>query len=508
MTQGSGRLTAIDGREFDLLVVGGGITGAAVARDAVLRGLEVLLVDQADFAAGASSASSKLIHGGLRYLRSFRFGLVRESLRERELLLRLVPRFVKPLELVIPVRERARPGRLMMGAGLWLYDLLAGARRIRRHGWLDRTGILEAVPSLRPEKLRGGYRFWDAQMDDARLCLATILDGESRGLTALNYVRLDTLERAGLTGQTVRCTDVQDGHTVRVRCRYLVNATGAWADRTLERLDGGGRPVVRPTKGVHLVVDGLPLPCGVLNFTGHGNRVLFLLPWKGRTLVGTTDTDYPGDPDDVRAEPADQAYLLDRMADIITPATMARVRICSIFAGLRPLISRPGVPEWRVSREHRLLDRPPGGITVVGGKYTTFRAMAAEVIDHLGGNGIPDCTTAEEPAAAGIPPELLAVDQVREMPDAEADVATDACFEALGYALRHEHIFHLDDFLLRRTSLGRTHDLDDSLITILLDEMAAFHGWDAARRAAEAERWQQVRAVIVPEWLNEHEVNG
>ena len=380
-------LRDLGSRRVDLLVIGGGITGAGVARDAVLRGLDVALIDGQDFGAGTSSRSSRLIHGGLRYLEQGRLHLVFEALRERRILLRLAPHLVRPLPFVLPVFRGDRVPRWKTALGLTLYDLLAGKGNVRRHRTLGKRALLELEPLLRERGLTGGAVYHDAQCDDARLTIATIRAAATHGALVANYVGVTDLIRDGARVVGARLRDRLIGEEGEVRARVVVNATGPWSDMLRRLEDPGAALILRPTKGSHAVVRGTRIGNrhAVIFTSPVDGRVMFILPWDPWTYLGTTDTDSTESPDAVRASEEDLVYLL-RSANAVYPgAHLAPGDVVSSWSGLRPLLAAdPASPASAVSREHRILRGPFGMITIAGGKLTTFRRMAAEVVDRVG----------------------------------------------------------------------------------------------------------------------------
>lgn len=369
--------------QFDLLVIGGGMTGAGIAREASLRGLTVALVDAGDFGGGTSSRSSRLIHGGLRYLEQGRLGLIREALRERRILLRLAPHLVRPLPFIFPVYRGDRVPRWQLAVGLTLYDLLAAGGNVRRHRTLGKRALLEAEPLIRERGLAGGGMYWDAQCDDARLSVAVVRAAAMRGAQVANYVRVTGLVRTvgGLSGAYVR--DELTGEEGEIRARIVVNATGPWSDQVRRLEDPRAEPILRPTKGVHLVVPRARLghSHAIIFPSPVDGRVMFVLPWGTTSYIGTTDTDTVESPDTVRATDDDVTYLL-RSANALFPgARLGAGDVLATWAGLRPLLAAaPGVPASAVSREHRILLGPGGMLTIAGGKLTTWRSMAAELV--------------------------------------------------------------------------------------------------------------------------------
>ncbi len=375
-------LDALRDRRFDLLVIGGGITGAGVALDATLRGLAVALVDKRDFASGTSSVSSKLIHGGLRYLEHGRIGLVRESLRERKRLLRNAPHLVQPLRFVVPVYRGARVPRWTLRLGLMLYDLLAGRENLRRSRTLSRKRIEVEFPALRSNALVGGAAYFDAQMDDARLCLEVIMTAAVNGACVANYVEVIAFEHKGGKIAGARVVDRVAGREFVIRARQVLNAAGPWVD-ALGRLAGDpDTPHLQPTKGVHLILPDQRLPAALLLLHPRDGRVFFVIPWLGRTLLGTTDTFTDEPPDKLHVTEQDRTYLLEGFNHHFQTAVVS-ADVINTFVGLRPLIrSRPGEPS-ALTREFRIFRSLSGLLSVAGGKYTTYRHMAEVIVDEV-----------------------------------------------------------------------------------------------------------------------------
>ncbi len=396
-------LQALAGNEFDVVVIGGGITGAGVALDASTRGYSVALLERADYAAGTSSRSSKLVHGGLRYLQNFDLGLVREALLERQLMVSLAPHLVHPLPLVVPAFEGARPDRLM-GVGLNLYDVMSverGRRRGRRgdgssgaerawsperHRMISGEEVLELLPALAPREPTGGYLFYDCQTDDVRLVLTVLGEAERFGAVCANRVAAVGLLEGDGRAQGVRALDREGGGEFVVRAASVVNATGVWADelRPQELHDEAELPRIRPSRGTHITLsrEDLPLVGGAIVPAGEG-RSIFALPWLGRTLVGTTDNDYEGDLAHVRPSAEDVTYLLEAV-NAFFATSLGPEDLTGAYAGVRPLISS-GDPRKSVdiSRKAELYETSSGMITITGGKLTTWRRMAKLTVDRL-----------------------------------------------------------------------------------------------------------------------------
>ena len=369
----------------DLLVIGGGITGAGIARDAALRGLAVALVEAGDFGSGTSSRTSRLIHGGLRYLEQGRIRLVTESLRERALLLRLAPHLVRPIEFILPFYREDRVPRWKMRLGLTIYDLLAGTGNVRRHKTLGKRALRELEPLLRERGLTGGARYFDAQCDDARLTVAVVRAAASEGARVANYVRAVGLIREGSRIAGARLRDELTGEETEASARLVINATGPWTDAVRRLEDPASPPILRPTKGSHVQVpQGRIGNRHAILFTSPiDRRPIFVLPWGDWTYIGSTETETSEPPGDVRPSESEVVYLL-RSANALFPAAHLTTEDVAVsWAGLRPLLAGdPGTPAPEISREHRILRGPGGMLTIAGGKLTTFRAMAEEIVDR------------------------------------------------------------------------------------------------------------------------------
>ena len=524
----------LGGIEPDLVVVGGGINGAGVARDAALRGFRVLLLEKDDFGAGASSKTSKLVHGGLRYLEYGALRLVWEACRERRLLLRLAPHLVRPLPCVFPVYRGARIGPLRLAAGMWLYDLLAAFRNVRRHRLLSPRRAAAWSDGLRRDGLRGAALYYDAVMDDARLVLANVLSAREAGAVTLNGVEAVRLcvDEGRVTGVEVR--EVASGATARVCAPCVVGALGPWTNSFLGQLSGAPRPLA-PTRGTHLVVRLLAEQAFTLA-AGRDGRIFFVLPWLGLTLIGTTDVEDEGDADRVAPTSEEIDYLLSEVERYLPAAGLQRTDVVGVFAGLRPLLCAAGETSAR-SREHAILEPAAGLLVVAGGKYTTYRAVAEQVVDRIAGRlgRRGACRTAREPLPGG---DLgwSAADHWSGGPGFEAavrecarehEVLPGAARHVLAtygsrarmvlehlrrdpglaaplcphqphlraevvHALRVEMALHLDDWFLRRSHMayGDCHGLD--AVDGVADLFAAELGWSRERRAAEVARCRSI----------------
>ncbi len=367
------------------MIVGGGITGAGIARDAAMRGLRTVLVEQGDLGSGTSSHSSRLIHGGLRYLEQGRLRLVLEANRERRALLRLAPHLVRPLSFVFPLHHGDRIPRWRLAAGMWLYDVLALFRNVAPHRMLSKRALLAAEPMIRERGLVGGARYFDAQCDDARLVLATARSAALHGAQIATYTAVEALELTDGRVTGARVVDVLSGERAIVRAATVVNATGPWTDRVRALEDPGCRPLLRPTKGVHLVVprNRLGHHEAIAFLSPIDGRVMFALPWGDDSYVGTTDTDAAEPPETVAATPDDVVYLLRSINALFPNARLGVEDVRVTWAGLRPLLRGDPAAPSGLSREHAIVEGRAGMITIAGGKLTTYRVMAQDAVNRV-----------------------------------------------------------------------------------------------------------------------------
>jgi glycerol-3-phosphate dehydrogenase len=467
---------------FDLLVIGGGINGAGIARDAALRGLRVALVERDDFASGTSSRSSRLVHGGVRYLEHGYLHLVFESSRERRILLDIAPHLVRPLQFTWPVYRGARIPRWKLAAGLWLYDLLAQFRTVRRHRTLSAMGVLALEPRLLHEGLTGGASYHDAATDDARLTLANVVDSTQAGAIALNHAEVTSLVFDGQRAAGLTLRDRFTGSTLQIRAGALVNATGPWTDAISRIESPSSRPAVLGTKGVHLAVPAARVGnrSAVTLLSPIDGRVMFVLPSGTHTIIGTTDTPTTENPSEVRATRSDVRYLLDSVNAFFPRAMLTAEDVVCAWAGIRPLIAsgNAGDPA-AASREHEITVGPRGVIAVTGGKLTTYRAMAAETVDvvqrRLAMRATPSVTATRplpgaEPRSA--PEGELRARLVEGLPYSFADVA---------HAAEHEFACTIADVLVRRTHLAfETRDHGISVAPAVAAVLAPRLEWSAA----------------------------
>jgi len=523
-----GRAAAITGmteRELDVLVLGGGIVGAGSALDAVTRGLSTAIVEARDWASGTSSRSSKLVHGGLRYLEMLDFGLVREALTERGLLQdRIAPHLVRPVPFLYPLRHFGWE-RFYVGAGIALYDAMAvtsgTARGFRHHRHLSRRHALREAPCLRPGSLTGAVQYWDAQVDDARYVVTVVRTAASFGALAANRVRVTGFLRQGERVTGAVAVDLETGQELRIRARQVINATGVWTDDTQAMADTRGQFHVRASKGIHLVVprDRLQSKTGIILRTE--TSVLFVIPWGRHWIIGTTDTDWTLAKEHPAASSRDIDYLLDHVNSVLK-LPLTREDVEGVYAGLRPLLSGESESTSKLSREHVVGHPVPGLVVVAGGKYTTYRVMAADAVDEAGSAldaRVPESCTVDVPLAgadgfralwnqrrslavtAGVHVarvehllwrygscvheliELLRAEPAlaEPLPGADDYLAVEA-----RYAVTHEGARHLDDVLARRTRISiEAWDRGAAAAPVVATLMADVLGWDDLTRQRE-----------------------
>ncbi len=366
--------------KFDLIVVGGGINGAATAHLAASCGASVALLEKGDFASGTSSKSTKLLHGGIRYLENFEFDLVHESLRERFIQWQAAPYLVKPLSFVVPVYKNDGRPLWMMKIGVWLYDLLSGKYRIGHHRSLSVAEITSLAPGINPEGLVGGVEYFDAQMDDARLCLENVLMADLKGAVVANYMEVEGFiknEQSHAIG--VRAKDLLSGQPLDIFGSKIIVTAGPWSDELIQKDLPHAVKRLRPTKGVHIVYRGEISPSAFLLQSRQDKRIFFIIPFRGNSLIGTTDTDYHQSPDSVVVEEEDIQYLLQEASRVFPNIKFDASKIITTFAGLRPLVAEKGNPS-QISRKHAIETNASGICFVMGGKYTTYRAIAEEAV--------------------------------------------------------------------------------------------------------------------------------
>ncbi len=538
-------LDAMAAAPVDVLVVGGGVTGAGIARDAAMRGLRTALVEGGDFGAGTSSRSSRLVHGGLRYLEHGWLRLVFEASRERRILLRIAPHLVRPLPFLFPVHAGGRVSRTRLAAGLWLYDLLSAFRNVHRHRMLSRRAVLRAEPRLRDRGLKGGGLYYDAWCDDARLVLANARAAHQHGALVASYAVVTEFEKAGgaLRGAVVE--DARDGRRIAVHAHAIVNATGPWADAVRRLDDPAAEPLLRPTKGVHVAVPRHRVGNeGAITMTSPlDGRVMFVLPWDAVTIIGTTDTDFRDDPADVAPTSGDVTYLLRSANALFPDARLTAGDVIAAWAGLRPLLRDGDAGSTAaVPREHRIVESASGLLTIAGGKLTTYRSMAAELVDAVaarlhrmdGRRVAPRAATGTAPLPGGEVADLdLLVRELGKEAVAEplarhlvarygseamavANLASrDLTLAApLGpgvatlraevvHQARREMALDVSDVMVRRTDLFRRDPGQGAEVSpVVAGLLARELGWDAAREAESLADYlaevQRMRQALTP----------
>ena len=517
----------------DVLIIGGGITGAGIARDAALRGFRTALVDKSDFGAGTSSHSSRLIHGGIRYLEQRAFHLVFEASRERRVLLKIAPHLVRPLAFLFPVYRGGRIPAWKLRAGMWLYDLLAVFRNVHWHRWLRAKKVRRVEPGLRDRGLIGAALYYDAQTDDARLVVATVRSAIRAGALAANYVETTALLKPDgrVRGAVVR--DVLTGETATIRANVVVNATGPWSDRLRQLDDPQAPPMLRLTKGAHVTVPRRRLgnEHAVTLVSQIDGRVMFVLPWGELSYIGTTDTDADA-PDQLRVTAADVTYLLRSANAAFPDAHLASNDVVSAWAGLRPLLREDHANPSQVSREHRVLESPHGLISIAGGKLTTYRVMARDVVDRvaarlheLDGRPLaPRAPTDRQPLPGGEAAELeVLVEAARARGASEATArhlvayyGSEAAavlnlvdrdrrlsepiiagrpeiWAEITYAVERELAVRVQDVLVRRLHLYyEVLDQARSVVARVAAQMKQLLGWDDVREAEELRDYFQI----------------
>ena len=373
-------LDLLENTKFDLLIVGGGITGAGVAREAVQRGLKVLLLEAKDFAFGTSSRSSKLVHGGIRYLENFEFGLVHEALMERKNLLQMAPQMVHPLRFLIPIYKKSRVGLLKMEAGMILYDLLSFFEAPQMHEFHFRKSTQTREPLIKQQELVGSVIYSDAYMEDDRLVVETLRSAHRSGADIANYAAVEVCEEAD-NGYKVQVCDVLCGKKYQVHTQHVVGCVGPWTDIFGVKNITDWKLTLRPTKGVHLVFARERIPVQQAIVMAVEERIVFVIPREEIVIVGTTDTDFQKNPEEVLTQEEDVTYLLKATNEYFPSLALTKKDILSCYSGVRPLVQDGANSEGKTSREHQIFTPRPNLTLVAGGKYTTYRAMAVEITD-------------------------------------------------------------------------------------------------------------------------------
>lgn len=535
---------------YDIVVVGGGVTGAGIARDAALRGARVALFEKNDYGSGTSSKSSKMIHGGLRYLEHGEVGLVFESVSERRVQRRVAPHLVRPLQFLVPIYKDSKVGLEKMNIGLWLYDTLAMFRNPGMHRTHRGRNAQRLEPRLKQKGLKGAIEYYDCFTDDSRLVLENIIDAVDRGADCRNYTEVLSIERNRRGGRVsaVIVRDTITGKHQTVAAHAVILAAGPWTDEVSQPLGlEFSRPLLRLTKGVHLVFprDKLPLERAVTIISPVDRRVMFAIPWRERTVIGTTDTDFDGSADDVHADAADVAYLCDSANAYFPEAHFSPGDVIATWAGLRPLIHEDADEASDVSREHQIYVRDDGVVIIAGGKLTTYRLMAKEVVratlrwlkDNdsdlferrplkrprtkkrplpgaagLGGTNLKAVrrfarrtadVSGHEPALVHHLADIYGMRAARLIDIIESDAKLSEPMQAdlpyiwaeVAFAVTDDLAATVDDILSRRIPLllvGRDQGLD--VAERVADLAGDLLGWDAERRGAEVARYQKTVA--------------
>jgi glycerol-3-phosphate dehydrogenase len=511
---------------FDMVVVGGGVTGAGIALDAATRGLSVALLEKRDWASGTSSRSGKLIHGGLRYLEQLNFGLVREALHERALLLnKLAPHLVRPIRFLYPLQHRLWE-RPYVGAGLLLYDSIGGAGAVPRHRHLSKRAALALAPALRDDALAGALTFYDAQVDDSRHTLTLVRTAATYGAVVASAVKVVGFLRDDDRITGVRVRDVESSSEFQVRAHNVINAAGVWTDEIQELAGGQGKFQVRASKGVHILVPRDRIDSETSLLVRAGDSVLIVRSWGNQWLIGTTDTDWNLDLAHPAANANDINYLLRTVNRLIDPP-LGHDDVVGVYAGLRPLLAGESDATSRLSREHAVASPMPGLTVIAGGKYTTYRIMAQDAVDEalrdLNGN-VPPSSTDDVPLLGAEGHQSLWNSRQRMAAETGLDVATvehllhrygsliDELLDIIRrkpelgrriagteylrveahYAASHEGALHLEDVLTRRTHLSfETHDRGAAAAEQIADLMGDVLGWDASVKAAEVAMYRR-----------------
>lgn len=508
---------------FDVLIIGGGINGAAIARDGAMRGLRVALVDKGDFAGATSSRSSKLIHGGLRYLPQGHLKMVYGALRERERLRHVTaPHLVRPIQFLMPFFSHRRPGRIAITAGLMLYDVMALTPRAERHHLLSASRVHQIEPGLRTDNLKGGATYWDGSGDDARITLENILDAAYQGAVVVNYAAVEAFDHSPST-TAVAVREVETGTPLELRARRIVNAAGPWVDDIRRMDDPACGASIRLTKGVHVVISSDRLPVrNALVLTDQGGRIIFVMPHGQFVLVGTTDTDFNGDRDLVAADQDDVDYLIGILRDALPQFAVTAADVLSSFAGLRALPRvTAGARPSSVPREEVIVESASGLLTVAGGKLTTHRRIAEQVVNRVcerlgvpirksptltlplpGSRAREENPSAEQSAA---PPEICRLleerygtrapqvialtadnpDLIKPLADGVSTIGAEVIFAA-----RNEMARTVSDFLLRRTAMNWRAPLDLARSASTVARLMARElGWAPERELSELRRF-------------------
>lgn len=522
-------IDSLSAETFDLIVIGGGIIGTGITRDAAMRGIKTLLLEKDDFSYGTTSRSSRLIHGGLRYLRQLEFKLVRQDMKERKVLLRIAPHLIHPLPFMIPV---TRPiDRAALPIGMFLYDLLSFDKTMPSHHYLSKRDTLALEPNLDIKGLSGAYIYYDCQVPFAeRLCLENVLSASEYGASAINHARVTGILRKSDTVYGVKVQDTLTGEEYQAKGRLVVNAAGPWADAVTALLHHNIRPMIRRTKGIHLLIPQLSKHA-VVCFARSDGRLFFVIPWQGYSLIGTTDTDYLGDPDTVHAEADDVAYLVSETRQ--TFPSLKKEDIWYTTAGLRALAGDSSKKASDVTRAHRIVDHEQkhgiaGFISVLGGKITGYRAIAEEVVDLICRKLKlkAACRTAETvlPGAPAVSQEKIdklageynlslktvshlaslygsRILQVLKLAARDEKFCQPICphcpdiLAQIKHAVAEESALTIGDFLLRRSDIGLAPCQGLDAVEKVAEEMARLLGWSHNERQRQIETYRQQIAL-------------
>jgi glycerol-3-phosphate dehydrogenase len=517
----------------DVVVIGGGITGAGIARDAALRGLSVALVEKDDFASGTSSKTSRMVHGGVRYLEQLQLGVVAEACAERRTLHRIAPRLVCPLPFTFPVYGDSRNGLSKIRLGMWLYDILAQFRNFRRHRILNPQQIANMEPTLRQRDLIGGAYYYDCRTDDARLTLATVQSAQQHGALIANHAEVRDLlrEKGRVSGAQV--VDRVSDESFTVRARVTVNATGAWCDSLRQMDEPGVGQVVHPSRGSHLVVprQRLSIREAIIFTSVDGGRAMFAVPWGDTCVLGTTDADHPGSLEKVYATAAEVDIILTAANHAFPEAKLTETDIISTYAGVRPLVTEEGRTAYQVSRTHRIFESDSGLVSIAGGKLTTYRKMAEELVDlaceklkaRFGVVTRQGSRTAQLALTeAALEPDLEVARLAERHSEFEHDVLAhlalsygsaisnvlalaedDASMRSrivaglpyvraeVPYAIQYEMALDLSDFLIRRTHIiYEDKDQGMECASDVASIMAQYLGWDSVQMSRQLEQYR------------------
>lgn len=529
-------LEAMSKKEYDVLVIGGGINGAAIAHDATLRGFKVALVEKKDFGWGTTAATSKLAHGGLRYLKNFELGLVRESLKERRILEKIAPHLVYPLPFLIPLYKKGHNKKSLIKIGMMLYDLLSydknkvdyEEQKIPCHKILKAEDVIKLEPGVLKDGLLGAAKYYDCQISNPeRLCLEFILTANNNGADVSNYAEVEKVLIKDKKVEGVLVKDKTNSREYKIKARFVVNASGPWLDKVIKTYDKAYKPMIRGTKGIHIVTHKLSNSAVVLN-TKETGRAFFVLPWRNRSLIGTTDVDFKGDLDDVHANKKDVLDLIDDVNQVYG-SNISLNDVLFSYAGVRPLVNEEGKKETEVSRRYEIKEEDVEGlITVVGGKLTTARNLAERAVDIIAkkaGKKVLPCKTKETPLYGstvshkeyleknlkeGIDKNVLKhliniygskYEEVLKyskkehqhlgysQPDIKAQVH---------YALEEEMALTLEDFMFRRTGIGTAGYPSAGCTFYVMDVMADYFEWDNTKQLEEFLKFN--RRFNVREW--------